>query len=216
MQLRERGAKPVVRRVPEQLVEKLAADGPYAWEHDRDSDDYIYPRERLASLSGRKMHQKKNHYNYFVGHNQFECLPISLELLPALLSVQEGWLATKEEQNVPPSQFSHEIESVHELLRNMDNLRQTGMAIRINDKIEGFTMGELVGPDTVVVHIEKANYEVRGLFVAISSHFSRQLPAEVLYINREQDLGLPGLRHSKESLKPEFMRRKFTVTPRVS
>lgn len=210
--LREMGAGVVFQRVPEALVEKLSADGPYAWEHDRDNDDYIYPRERLATLGGRKMHQKKNHYNYFSAHNQFECLPISLELLPSLLAVQEGWLATKEEQNIPSSQLSHEIESVYELLRHMDDLHQTGMAIKINGKIEGFTMGELVGPDTVVVHIEKANYDIRGLFVAISSHFSQSWPESVLYMNREQDLGLPGLRHSKESLKPEFMRQKFIVT----
>lgn len=212
--LAERGVSPVFKRVPEDLVAKLeAAHSPYTWAHDRDNDDYIYPRERLATLSGRRMHQKKNHYNYFIGHNQFECLPLTKELLPSLLSVQEEWLATKEEQNMPMSQFSHEIESVHELLSNMDELNQLGIAIKINDKIEGFTLGELVGTDTVVVHIEKADYNVRGLFVAISSHFCQSLPTDVLYINREQDLGLEGLRHSKESLKPEFMRRKFTVIP---
>ncbi|UQZ90134.1 hypothetical protein C4J81_13365 [Deltaproteobacteria bacterium Smac51] len=213
--LRERTANPIFRRVPEELAEKLEAAGsPYTWEHDRDNDDYIYPRERLCTLGGRKMHQKKNHYNYFVSHNQFECIPITKALVPDLLAVEESWLATKEEQNISASHLSHEVESVYELLRHMDELNQIGMAITIDGKIEGFTMGELVGPDTVVVHIEKADYEVRGLFVAISSHFCRQLPEEVVYINREQDLGLPGLRHSKESLKPEFMRRKFIVRPK--
>ncbi len=213
--LKERGASPVFQRVPEPLVEKIeAAQSPYAWEHDRDNDDYVYSRERVATLAGRKMHQKKNHYNYFVSHNQFECLPIGRELLPSLLAVQENWLATKEEQNVPLSQLRCEIESVHELLLHLDDLNQMGMAIKIDGKIEAFTIGELVAPDTIVVHLEKANYDIRGLFVATASHFSRQMPESVLYINREQDLGLPGLRHSKESLKPEFMRRKFIVRPK--
>ena len=160
------------------------------------------------------MNQKKKHYHFFVNHRQFECLPITDELVPDLLAVQESWLAIKEEQNIPLSHLRHEVESVHELLRHFKDLDQLGLAIRINGRIEGFTMGEVMSPDTVLVHLEKATYDIRGLFVALSSHFCRQLPPEIVYVNREQDLGLPGLRHSKESLKPDHMRRKFIVTPR--
>jgi len=206
---------PRFRRAPESLAEKIqAADLPYECIHDRDNDDYVYLAEQLRTLGGRRMHQKKNHYNHFVNHNQFECLPITDELVPDLLSVQESWLAIKEEQNVPLSRLGHEVESVHELLRHFKEFNQLGLAIRINGRIEGFTMGEIMSPDTVLVHLEKANYEIRGLFVALSSHFCRELPPEIVYVNREQDLGLPGLRHSKESLKPDHMRRKFTLVPK--
>lgn len=206
---------PRFKRVPESLVEEIrAADLPYDCVHDRDNDDYVYLVDQLRTLSGRRMHQKKNHYNFFVNHNQFECLPITDELVPDLLAVQEGWLATKEEQNIPMNHMGYEVESVHELLRHFKDLNQLGLAIRINGRIEGFTMGEIMSPDTVLVHLEKANYEIRGLFVALSSHFCRELPPEIVYVNREQDLGLPGLRHSKESLKPDHMRLKFIVTPR--
>ena len=206
---------PRFKRVPEALTEEIQAAGrPYDLVHDRDNDDYVYLAEQLRTLSGRRLHQKKNHYNSFVSHNQFECLPITEELVPDLLAVQEGWLAIKEEQNMSLNHLRHEVESVHELLRHFKELDQLGLAIRINGRIEGFTMGEIMSPDTVLVHLEKANSEIRGLFVALSMHFCRELPPEIVYVNREQDLGLPGLRHSKESLKPDHMRRKFIVTPR--
>lgn len=213
--LREMTDKPVFKRMPERLAQKIEEAGrPYICEHDRDNDDYVYLRQQLCSLSGRKMHSKKNHYNYFVGHYQFECLPVTRDLVPELLNVQDSWLATKEEKNIPSNQLQHEVESVHELLRHFEELNQIGLAIRIDGRIMGFTMGELMSPDTMLVHLEKADYEIRGLFVALSSHFCRQMPDEVVYINREQDLGLPGLRLSKESLKPDHMRRKYIVTPR--
>ncbi len=207
--------RPVFKRVPEFLVEKITAAGaPYECISDRDNDDYIYLREQLCSLGGRRMHQKKNHYNHFVNHYQFECLSITPALVPELLAVQEGWLATKEERDPSLSHLRYEMESVRELLRHMEDLDQVGLAIRIDGRIQGFTMGEIIGPDTALVHLEKANYDIRGLFVALSSHFCRELPPEVVYLNREQDLGLPGLRVSKESLKPDHFHRKYLVTPK--
>lgn len=213
--LKEQTDRPMFKRVPEVLVNQIeAAARPYDCVHDRDNDDYIYLREQLCGLGGRRMHQKKNHYNYFVNHYQFECLPLTRALVPELLNVQESWLATKEERNIPSSHLTYEVESVHELLRHFEELNQLGLAIRIDGRIAGFTMGEVISQDTVLVHLEKADYEIRGLFVALSSHFCRTLPPEIVYINREQDLGLPGLRRSKESLKPDHLRQKYIVTPR--
>lgn len=213
--LKSKTDHPLFKRVPEHLAQKIEeADRPYLCEHDRDNDDYIYPRSQLCGLSGRKMHQKKNHYNYFINHYNFECQPVTPELMPELLAVQESWLATKEERNIPINQLQHEIESVHELLRHFEELGQMGLAIRIDGRIMGFTVGEVMSPDTVLVHLEKADYDIRGLFVAISSHFCRQFPPDIVYINREQDLGLEGLRRSKESLKPDHMRLKYIVRPK--
>ncbi|MDR2934542.1 MAG: phosphatidylglycerol lysyltransferase domain-containing protein [Candidatus Adiutrix sp.] len=208
------GAAPVCRRAPEILVDKLKAAGrPCVAVPDRDNDDYVYLVRQLAALSGRRMHQKKNHYNYFVAHNQFECLPVTSGLKPDLLAVQEGWLATKVERDeISPSQLRYEAESVREILEHLEELNLLGLAIRLEGRLEGFTLGELARPDTAQVHLEKANPEIRGLFVALASHFCRALPPAVVYVNREQDLGLPGLRRSKESLKPDHRIHKFTVT----
>ncbi|MDR2725823.1 MAG: phosphatidylglycerol lysyltransferase domain-containing protein [Candidatus Adiutrix sp.] len=209
------GAAPVCRRTPETLVDQLRASGrSYAAAPDRDNDDYVYLVRQLATLAGRRMHQKKNHYNYFIAHNQFECLPVTTGLTPELLAVQESWLATKvEREEIAPRQLRHEMASVREILEHLDDLNLLGLAIRLGGRLEGFTLGELVRPDTALVHLEKANPDIRGLFVALTSHFCRTLPPDVTYVNREQDLGLPGLRRSKESLKPDHLVRKFTITP---
>ncbi|MDR1920292.1 MAG: phosphatidylglycerol lysyltransferase domain-containing protein [Candidatus Adiutrix sp.] len=213
-ELSSRTAAPSLRQIPADLAEMAVQAGrPWQSVHDRDNDDYVYASRQLITLGGRRMHQKKNHYNFFVSHNQFECLPITRDLTPDLLAVEESWVAAKEGQNMPSSRLRYEIESVHELLRHMDDLEQSGLAIRISGKIEGFTMGELISPDTALVHVEKANHDIRGLFVALTSHFCREFFSETTYVNREQDLGLPGLRHSKESLKPDHMRRKYILSP---
>jgi len=214
-ELASRTAVPACRRVPEIMVSQLKNSGrSYAAIPDRDNDDYIYLASQLATLSGRRMHQKKNHYNYFVAHYQFECLSVTADLKPALLAVQESWLATKlERDQITPRQLRHEAESVREILEHLGELNLLGLAIRLNGCLEGFTLGEVVRPDTVQVHIEKANPEIRGLFVALTSHFCRALPMAVTYVNREQDLGLPGLRKSKESLKPDHLIHKFTIVP---
>jgi hypothetical protein len=213
-ELAGRTAAPVCRRAPESLVDQLRASGrPCAVVHDRDNDDYVYLAGQLAALSGRRMHQKKNHYNYFVGHYQFECLPVTAGLKPELLAIEESWLATKvEREEITPRQLWHEAESVREILEHLDELNLVGLAIRLGGRLEGFTLGELVRPDLALVHLEKANPELRGLFVALTSHFCRALPPSVTYVNREQDLGLPGLRKSKESLKPDHLIQKFTIT----
>lgn len=209
--LRGLTGRPVFRRVPEGLAAAVTAGGrPFTMEPDRDNDDYIYPREQLATLAGRRMHQKKNHYNFFVSHNQFRCLPVTAAMAPDLLAVEENWLADKEGAEA----LAHEAESVRELLGHFDALGLSGLAIEIGGRIAGFTVGERVGEgDTLLVHVEKVDPGIRGLFTALSSHFCRDWPEGVLYVNREQDLGLPGLRLSKESLKPSAMRRKFTVQP---
>lgn len=213
--LKSKTARPLIKRVPEHLAQKIQAAGwPYVCEHDRDNDDYIYLRSQLCCLSGRKMHQKKNHYNYFINHYNYDCLPVTSELMPELMAVQESWLATKEERNVSSNQLQHEIESVHELLNNFEELGQQGLAVRIDGRIMGFTIGEALSPDTMLVHLEKADYEIRGLFVALSSYFCRQFPPDIVYVNREQDLGLEGLRRSKESLKPDHMRQKYIAAPK--
>ena len=213
--LAELTSQPQIRRVPEDLVTAIdVAGAPYECSHDRDNDDYIYLRERLCTLSGRKLHQKKNHYNYFINHNQFECVPVTSELISELLQVQESWLASKEESSNTVGLLDYELASVQELLYHMTDLNQLGLAIRIEGRIEGFTMGEMLNQNTVLVHLEKANHEIRGLFMALCSHFCHLFPSEVIFVNREQDLGLPGLRLSKESLRPDHMVRKFTVIPK--
>ncbi|MDR1677333.1 MAG: phosphatidylglycerol lysyltransferase domain-containing protein, partial [Deltaproteobacteria bacterium] len=83
----------------------------------------------------------------------------------------------------------------------------------VDGRIEAFSLGESLSPDTALIHVEKGSPGIRGIYVALCSNFCRAAFSDKIYINREQDLGLPGLRWSKESLKPDHMRKKFNIWP---
>jgi hypothetical protein len=211
------GAEPLFSRVPEPDAEFISSARP-GWEvePDRDNDDYVYDADKLRTLSGRSMHQKKNHYNHFVQNCRAEFLPITRNLFPDLKLVEDKWLTLKAEREGEgaATHLAMEREAIHTILEKFETLGQKGLAITIDGRIEAFTVGEMLSTDTLLVHVEKGNPDIRGIYVALCSHFARQVFPEARFVNREQDLGLPGLRRSKESLKPHHFVRKFTVRPR--
>jgi hypothetical protein len=213
--LAESLAEPRFSRVPEATASMIAAARP-GWivEPDPDNDDYVYLAEKLITLSGRRMHQKKNHYNNFIQNNRFELVEVTEALRDELIEVEAKWLTSKTEKLGPDNHLSHEREAVHILLENLSALEMRGLAIRIDGKIEAFTLGEPLSPDTALIHVEKGNPDIRGIYVALCSRFCGAYFSDMTYINREQDLGLPGLRQSKESLKPDHMRKKFNIWPK--
>ena len=82
----------------------------------------------------------------------------------------------------------------------------------INDKVVAFTFGERLNSDTAVIHIEKADPNVRGIYAAINQNFVAHEWADMIYINREEDMGIEGLRKAKESYKPVKLIEKFNAT----
>ncbi|MDR1309409.1 MAG: phosphatidylglycerol lysyltransferase domain-containing protein [Deltaproteobacteria bacterium] len=207
-------AEPRLSRVPEELALAVKAAHP-GWrvEPDPDNDDYVYLAEKIINLSGRRMHQKKNHYNSFVRNNRFELLTVTRDLRDELVDVEAKWLTSKTEKIGDNSHLQIEKEAVHLLLENFEALEMRGLAIRIEGRIEAFSLGESLSPDTALIHVEKGSPDIRGIYVALCSSFARASFSDKTYVNREQDLGLPGLRRSKESLKPDHMRRKFDIWP---
>jgi hypothetical protein len=205
---------PVMSRVPQETADMLTQNRP-AWKisPDPDNDDYVYLSEKLINLSGRRMHQKKNHYNHFVQNNRYELAEVTEDLIPELVTVEDLWLTAKTEKIGHQSHLIMEKKAVHLLLANLAYLGLQGLAIRIDGRIEAFTLGEIMTPDTALIHVEKGNPDIRGIYVALCSNFCRRYYSHLTYINREQDLGLPGLKFSKESLKPDHKGFKFVVTP---
>jgi hypothetical protein len=208
-------AEPKLSRVPEAAAQVIAEARPdWLVEPDPDNADYVYLADKLITLSGRRMHQKKNHYNHFVQNNRFELLEVTEALHGELVEVEAKWLTSKTEKLGPDNHLQLEREAVHILLENFRALELQGLAIRVNGKIEAFTLGEPLSPDTALIHVEKGNPDIRGIYVALCSHFCKTYYADKTYVNREQDLGLPGLRKSKESLKPDHLRKKFNIWPK--
>lgn len=182
-------------------------DTNFAIEEDRDNFDYIYESNALATLSGKKLHKKKNHYNYFIKNYQYETAPITSELIQPCIRAAREWC----HKNICKGYLLYELKSIEEMLKNSSDLDFTGIVVYVNDKISAFTIGEKVNENMAIIHIEKADTDIRGLSNFINKTFVETCYKDVPYINREQDLGLEGLRQAKSSYMPVRFAKKFIV-----
>lgn len=182
---------------------------------DRSYTDYIYHRESLATLAGKKLQPKRNHANKFEKlYPNYEYLPLTSEFIPECLELREQWEEEKDE--VPSGRLSANAErrSIEYVFSHWEELGAFGGVLRVEGKIIAFTYGGPVNYDTFDTCAEKADFNFEGAFAMINREFARHLPEQYVYINREEDLGLPGLRRSKESYRPAFLLNKFTVMER--
>ena len=202
----------MVCRVSKDFVEKWVDPKQYEIIEDRDNSDYVYLTEDLINLSGNKYHGKKNHISRFMKAYEFEYRNLDLDLVQCCLSLQESWCEIKD-CGESPSLMAEDM-AIYEALKNYEELDYTGGVILINSLVEAFSLGEMLNPDTAVIHVEKANPEISGLYAVINQLFCKEAWSGVRYINREQDLGIEGLRKAKKSYYPHHMAEKFTLRPR--
>jgi hypothetical protein len=202
----------LICRVGEDFVANHVDPLKYEVVPDRDNSDYLYVAEDLVKLSGNKYHRKKNHLNQFIKNNVFEYHPFDAGLVKRVLGMQEAWCQIRECMEKP--ELLAEDFAVREALTYFEELGYQGGAILINSVVEAFSLGELLNPDTAVIHIEKANPDIPGLYAAINQLFCLNAWSKVTYINREQDMGVEGLRKAKESYYPYRMVNKYTVKPK--
>jgi len=199
-------------RAGEEFVTNHVDPGKYAVVSDRENSDYVYLAKDLINLSGNKYHRKKNHLNQFIKNYAFEYHPLNRELVRRVLGMQEAWCQIRE-CVVKPDLLAEDF-AVHEALTYFEELGYQGGAILINSVVEAFALGEALYGDTAVIHIEKANPDILGLYAAINQLFCLNAWSEVTYINREQDMGVEGLRKAKESYYPHHMVDKYTLIPK--
>lgn len=176
---------------------------------DRDNWDYVYLREKLANLSGRKYHGKKNHYNNFKKeYPDYVYEPIAPNNYEECKAFGDEWC---EKRVGGDESLRCELCAIHEAIDNFEVLDLRGGVIRIDGKVEAFSFGKKINDDTAVLHVEKANPEYRGLYAAINKDFAKHAWSDVVYLNREEDMGHEGLRMAKESYNPEFMVKKYSA-----
>lgn len=207
--LEENSSSSCITRVSEELVNSFVDSNEYEVILDRDNSDYIYLAQSLINLSGRKYHRKKNHLNRFIKNHEFRYLPLDNELVECFLDMQDNWCRMRECVEKPD--LLSEDYAIHEVLTRFDDLDYRGGAIVIKDRVEAFSLGEVLNKDMAVVHIEKANPDIPGLYTAINQMFCKQAWEDIKYINREQDLGIEGLRKAKESYYPDHLVNKYVV-----
>lgn len=177
-------------------------------EYNRDSSDYIYYSSDLISFKGKKFHGKRNHLKRFM-ENDWSYEPIVSSNLDECLAYTTQNYNSKEALD-----FSAVVEqyAINFFFTYMDKLDLKGGAIRCNGKIAGVSIGEKLNSDTFVVHIEKADSNINGAYPAICNQFITTNAADIKYVNREEDMGLEGLRKSKLSYNPVFLLDKYTLT----
>lgn len=176
-------------------------------EEDRDNFDYIYDSKALISLSGKKLHSKKNHYNYFVKAFNYRTEPLSSKNSLECIRAAKEWCS----KNECKGYLLYELKAIQDLLIHMDKLDFQGMVVYVNEKVCAFTLGERVNEKMAIIHIEKADGDIRGLYAYVNKAFVEQYYSDIPYINREQDLGLEGLRKAKESYQPIKLEKKYKV-----
>ena len=202
-------ADPAIERADLRLAAELAGHPDFVVEPTRDHFDYVYRTDDLINLAGGKYHAQRNHINSLVRSGGFRYEPLREEHLSACLYLCARWCQVKRCEC--DLSLMGEWEAITAALANYQALELQGGVILINDRVEAFTCGELLNKATAVIHLEKANPEVRGLYAAINQEFCRQAWAGVDFVNREQDLGEAGLRTAKMSYHPHHLVEKFRI-----
>ena len=168
----------------------------------RNQYDYIYRRADLASLHGGMLKAKRNHVNRFrEEHPDFEYRWLSPELFDECRRVTEIWQEEKDTSDT----IAEEKKVMETVFAQWDELRMMGGSIFTEGRMVAFTYGNAVTNDTFDICVEKADRRVEGAFAVINQQFAEHLPEQYVYINREEDMGLPGLRKAKLSYHPEIL-----------
>lgn len=208
------GSTPRIYPVPGAMVERFFSSPSWEATRDRDGADYVYSAEKLARLEGGIYHKKKNRLNKYLREvgDSYSYSPLDDSNVGECVALAKGWCEERCDIS-RPSTFL-ETEAAVEALIMRRELGLSGGVILARGRVEAYCLGEELNPETFVVHFEKGIPGLDGPAQAINRDFCRFLAGRYKYVNREQDLGDPGLRQAKESYNPEFLAEKFVVRPR--
>lgn len=202
----------VLSAVPEIAMRELTAKYSFRTEKLEDWSDYVYDARKLATLSGKAYNKKRNHVNRFEkDYPDTEYMRIDDSNLPEVLKFFYTFKALYNDKNNPVA--VNELNMTEYLLKNYSSFHFTGALIKIDGKVVAFTVGEIIH-DTLYVHIEKASREYSGIYETINMRFAADMVGshpDVLYINREEDVGDEGLRKAKLSYNPIMILNKYNL-----
>ena len=176
---------------------------------EEDWSDYVYDLSEITHLAGRAFHRQKNHLNKFKKtHPDCNFAKICKSNAGYIKDYAQYW--QKNYSDGSPMTKAEYI-AINDILDNWDDYGMSGGYISYDNKIAGFTIGESVG-DTVFIHIEKAEHSVPGAYQFLSTEYLKTFNRDKFkFVNREEDMGIEGLRKSKHSLHPVKMLKKYTL-----
>lgn len=212
------------RGIPCRLTGLTAADrqeleccfpGKFHLRASRDDFDYVYAIDDLADLKGRKYQKKRNHTNRFRSeHPHYTVTPLTPENLPLARNLVNDWYRIRLEED-PEGDYLLESTAINRCFRDYEVLGMEGLLLLDGEEALAVTMGSRMGEDTFDIHFEKAREDVEGAYSVINQEFARYLRLKyplLAYLDREDDMGLPGLRKAKESYLPHHMVEKHRAT----
>jgi len=194
--------------------------GKFDVEESRDYAEYIYSSEKLAYLKGKKMASKRNHINTFNRNYEgrfkvvrFGCedTPEENKVISDVLAFQSEWLSARERQDLYKELLTEDMH-ISKALKYRHRLDICGVALYVDDVLEGYTFANPISHNCVDVIAEKGNIEIGGIYQMLNNAFSLLAHERFEFINREEDLGVAGLRKAKLSYKPDILLEKFSAT----
>ncbi len=192
------------------LLERLYP-GRFRFHTDRDGFDYIYSIDALAELKGRKLQRKRNHLNRFRSACEgYTVEPITDENTPEVVQLLDRWYADRALSD-PQGDYHMERAAIYRALRHRCELGMEGLVLRHQGRMLAMTMGSHLSDDTFDVQFEKALDGTDGAYPAINWEFARYLRAKypaLRWLDREDDMGLEGLRKAKLAYCPDHMVEK--------
>lgn len=181
------------------------------YKKDDGDSDYIYGQQELATLSGRAYHKKKNHLSKFKRtYNNIRYSEIGAGNIEDAVIIEDNWY--KEHIKDGDASINMEYSAIKEALLHFDDIALTGGILYVNDVPAAMTIASYINDDTVDIHFEKCigEYAAAGGYAAINQMHAEALK-NVMYINREEDINIPGLRKAKESYHPKIMLKKYSA-----
>ncbi len=178
----------------------------------RELFDYIYTVDKLSTLAGKKLHSKRNFINRFTAEYQWHTVEMTSENISLWADMVGEWIAFRDEAAYD-SAFD-EARAMRIAMSNFAELKLDGIYLYIGDRPCAFAVGERICEDTYIVHFEKADASIAGTYPMINREFVRMIKEkypEIVYINREDDMGLENLRKAKLSYYPDILEEKYTA-----
>lgn len=199
-----------VRPWQKEIIEELYPEK-FRFHGDRGSFDYVYDINDLADLKGRKYQSKRNHCNRFRSlYPDYTVEVLGENNIESVKAMAEKWYSDKLKEN-PDADYHMERKALEKAFRHYKELDMEGMALLSDGEVLAFTMASRMSHTTFDVNFEKARSDVHGAYTIINQEFAMYIRSKypnVLYLDREEDMGLEGLRKAKESYYPHHMTDK--------
>ena len=200
-----------IRGLTKEMTSEIEEVMPNVFDYNfnRSVSDYIYTREKLTTLAGKKLQSKRNHINRFKRENDWKYISMhgETEFIKECKSLLKLWMNDHVENGSEPDD-DFDTQAVNLMLDNFDYLGLQGGVICVEGEIVAFTIGEKLTEDTFVVHVEKARTDVHGAYTIINQQFVENELSEFTYVNREEDMGIENLRKAKMSYYPDILLEK--------